>query len=72
MSAARLRGDTEGTHRSDYEFISPGGHQFILNVCKSVSHDTWNIKVPNPENVGGFIRRDRGDFSIGCVYRSAH
>lgn len=49
----------------DYQFTSPGGHSFTLNVCKSVSHDTWNLQVPHPENVGGFIRRDRGDFSIG-------
>jgi cation-dependent mannose-6-phosphate receptor len=49
----------------DYEFTSPGGHNFVLNVCRSVSHELWNLKVTNPERVGGFIRRDHGDFSIG-------
>jgi cation-dependent mannose-6-phosphate receptor len=53
------------TASKDYEFTSPGGHNVVLNVCKSVSHELWNLEVPNPENVGAFIRRDHGDFSIG-------
>lgn len=49
----------------DYEFKSPDGKDFVLNVCKPVNHDVWAPKVDNPENVAGFTRHDRGDFSIG-------
>ncbi|EGO05419.1 hypothetical protein SERLA73DRAFT_174558 [Serpula lacrymans var. lacrymans S7.3] len=51
----------------DYEFTTEGGHQFYMNVCKSVTTDTWNIDVPNPGDVAGFIRRDHGDLSVGVV-----
>ena len=49
----------------DYVLKSLGGHEFVLNVCRSVSHETWALKAPNPSDVGGFIRLDRGDFSVG-------
>lgn len=50
---------------TDYTFTMPQGHEFILNVCKTVSHETWNLKVEDPENVAGFIRKAHGDFSVG-------
>jgi cation-dependent mannose-6-phosphate receptor len=46
---------------------SLGGHRFILNVCQSVSRRLWNIDFPDPDNVGGFMRQDHGDFSVGWV-----
>ncbi|EMD32523.1 hypothetical protein CERSUDRAFT_118565 [Gelatoporia subvermispora B] len=49
----------------DYEFYSPSGEHFVINVCKPVSNDTWAVKVDNPEDVAGFTRREHGDFSIG-------
>ncbi|KII93099.1 hypothetical protein PLICRDRAFT_49174 [Plicaturopsis crispa FD-325 SS-3] len=47
----------------DYEFKTPGGHDFVLNVCRPVAHEVWHL--PHPETVAGYIRRDHGDFSIG-------
>jgi len=63
--------DTDGTFydlnpmasSTDYYFKSFGGHEFYLNVCKSVRTDTWALE--DPDQVGGFLREDRGDFSIG-------
>lgn len=57
--------DTRQLSSKDYEFKSPDGKDFVLNVCKPVNHDVWAPKVDNPENVAGFTRHDRGDFSIG-------
>lgn len=51
----------------DYQFKTSNGYDFILNVCKSVAHESWNLDVPNPADVAGFIRRPRGDFSIGTA-----
>jgi cation-dependent mannose-6-phosphate receptor len=51
----------------DYQFETSNGYNFILNVCKSVAHESWNLKVPNPADVAGFIRRPHGDFSIGTA-----
>lgn len=53
----------------DYEFTTSGGHNFVLNVCKGVNQEVWNIE--NPDTVGAFVRRDHGDFSIGCVSLNA-
>ncbi|THU96288.1 mannose 6-phosphate receptor domain-containing protein [Dendrothele bispora CBS 962.96] len=50
---------------TDYEFTSPGGHRFVLNVCRPIHGETWNLRVDDPADVAGFIRRDHGDFSIG-------
>ncbi|KZT08637.1 uncharacterized protein LAESUDRAFT_648667 [Laetiporus sulphureus 93-53] len=50
---------------TDYRFKSPGGYEFVLNVCKPVVSDMWAIKVDDPAIVGGFSRHERGDFSIG-------
>ncbi|TFY80586.1 hypothetical protein EWM64_g3419, partial [Hericium alpestre] len=49
---------------TDYEFTSPSGQKFFINVCKSVIHETWNISVDS-EKVAGFISKDHGDFAIG-------
>ncbi|TDL26346.1 mannose 6-phosphate receptor domain-containing protein [Rickenella mellea] len=53
--------------KKDYTFKSPSGREFVLNVCQSVSHETWNLKVDKPEDVAGFTRGERGDLSIGDV-----
>ncbi|KAJ7235729.1 hypothetical protein B0H12DRAFT_1027209 [Mycena haematopus] len=37
----------------------------VLSACKSVSHETWGLKVQDPGLVGGFIRLGHGDFSMG-------
>ncbi|KAJ8520466.1 hypothetical protein ONZ45_g2744 [Pleurotus djamor] len=54
----------------DYEFKTQGGHQVALNVCRSVRHETWGLDVEDPSEVGTFIRKDHGDFSMGKVNRS--
>ncbi|KAJ7609184.1 hypothetical protein DFH06DRAFT_1485893 [Mycena polygramma] len=51
----------------DYTLKTAGGHEMVLSACKSVSHETWGLKVQDPALVGGFVRRDHGDFSIGQV-----
>ncbi|KAJ7084545.1 hypothetical protein B0H15DRAFT_910828 [Mycena belliarum] len=49
----------------DYTLTTPGGNELVLSACKSVSHETWGLKVQDPALVGGFVRRGHGDFSIG-------
>ncbi|KIK63223.1 hypothetical protein GYMLUDRAFT_41547 [Collybiopsis luxurians FD-317 M1] len=49
----------------DYEISTEKGHKIVLNVCKAINTETWGLKVPNSANVGGVIRKDHGDFSIG-------
>ncbi|KAJ7668179.1 hypothetical protein B0H17DRAFT_1142528 [Mycena rosella] len=49
----------------DYELKTPGGNELVLAACKSVSHETWKLKVPDPGLVAGFVRRGHGDFSLG-------
>ncbi|KAJ7813281.1 hypothetical protein B0H14DRAFT_2377063, partial [Mycena olivaceomarginata] len=51
--------------QKDYQLKTPQGHKLVLSVCKSVSHETWALKVEDPGLVGGFVRRDHGDFSLG-------
>ncbi|KAI0962279.1 hypothetical protein AcW1_001136 [Taiwanofungus camphoratus] len=51
----------------DYKFTSPSGQDFVVNVCRPVASDTWALKVDKPEDVAGFTRHERGDFSIGNV-----
>ncbi|KAI9057072.1 hypothetical protein FKP32DRAFT_1584706 [Trametes sanguinea] len=53
--------------KKDYEFKSPGGKDYVLNVCKSVSQEVWAPKVDKPEDVAAFTRRAHGDFSLGDV-----
>lgn len=52
----------------DYTFSSPGGKEFRINVCRSVASETWGL---DDTDVGGIVRRDHGDFSLGCVVISA-
>ncbi|KAJ7178286.1 hypothetical protein C8R46DRAFT_1076256 [Mycena filopes] len=49
----------------DFTVTTGGGHEIILSACKSVSHETWGLKVQDPGLVGAFMRRDHGDFSMG-------
>jgi cation-dependent mannose-6-phosphate receptor len=49
----------------DYTFTSPNGHNYIINVCQPVMSETWAVKVDKPENIGGFTRREHGDFALG-------
>ena len=51
----------------DYTFKSPDGHNYTINVCRPVITETWAAKVDEPKNIGGFTRREHGDFSLGCV-----
>ncbi|KAJ8081005.1 hypothetical protein PM082_017841 [Marasmius tenuissimus] len=46
----------------DYTFDTPGGHKFHLNVCQPVKTELWELSDPE---IGGFVRRDHGDFSVG-------
>ncbi|KAK0461741.1 mannose-6-phosphate receptor binding domain-containing protein [Desarmillaria tabescens] len=46
----------------DYTFSSPGGKEFRINVCRSVASEIWGLDDPD---VGGVVRRDHGDFSLG-------
>ncbi|KAI8981215.1 hypothetical protein BD414DRAFT_419943 [Trametes punicea] len=55
------------TSKKDYEFKSPGGKEYVLNVCKPVSQEVWAPKVDKPEDVAAFTRRAHGDFSLGDV-----
>jgi cation-dependent mannose-6-phosphate receptor len=56
------RADLLDRRRNDYEAVA-GNETFRLNVCRGVVSELW--KVENPENVGGYIPRLDGDFSIG-------
>ncbi len=49
----------------DYEFTSPGGQKYILNVCKHISKEVWNPRVDKPEDVAGYTERAHGGFSLG-------
>ncbi|KAI0361132.1 hypothetical protein OH77DRAFT_1390872 [Trametes cingulata] len=55
------------TAKKDYEFKSPGGKDYVLNVCKPVSEEAWAPKVDKPGDVAAFTRRAHGDFSLGDV-----
>ncbi|KAJ3821292.1 mannose-6-phosphate receptor binding domain-containing protein [Lentinula raphanica] len=49
----------------DYEFQTEQGHKIVMNVCKSVTYESWGSDIPNPSKVGGVIEKQRGSFSIG-------
>ncbi|KAK7036183.1 PLCXc domain-containing protein [Favolaschia claudopus] len=51
----------------DYTMKTAQGHELVLSACKSVSHETWGLKVQDPGIVGGFVRRGHGDFSLGQI-----
>ncbi|KAG2144708.1 uncharacterized protein EDB93DRAFT_1152848 [Suillus bovinus] len=42
----------------DYEFKTPGGHSFYLNVCR---------RFPNNVDIAGLVRKDHHDFAVGLV-----
>ncbi|KAL0576319.1 hypothetical protein V5O48_005668 [Marasmius crinis-equi] len=46
----------------DYEIKTSGGRTLYLNVCRPVVKELWSL--PDAD-VGGFIRKDHGDFSVG-------
>ncbi|KAG6919865.1 hypothetical protein DXG01_015573 [Tephrocybe rancida] len=48
-----------------YEFQTPGGHAFFLNVCRRPSKETFGLKDVDDVKIGGFVRQDHSDFSIG-------
>jgi len=49
----------------DYSFTTFEGREYYINVCKNVQTETWALE--GSDDVGGFTRKDRGDFSIGKV-----
>ena len=49
---------------SDY-VTKVGEREFKLNVCRAVVSELWN--VDEPDKVGGFVGRDKGDFSLGSA-----
>ncbi|KAM5531338.1 hypothetical protein V8D89_014983 [Ganoderma adspersum] len=51
----------------DYEFTSPGGQKYVLNVCKHISTEVWSPRVDKPEDVAGYAERAHGGFSLGDV-----
>lgn len=39
-----------------------------INVCQNIKQETFGLKDGiDAAEMGGFVRRDHGDFSIGCV-----
>ncbi|TFY68602.1 hypothetical protein EVJ58_g918 [Rhodofomes roseus] len=54
----------------DYEFDSPTGVKFVINVCKPVLSEKWALKVDRPADVGGIAQHERGSFSIGYANSS--
>ena len=49
----------------DYEFRTPGDHLFAMNICRSPVRETFGLNDVDSPDIGGFVRRDHGDFSIG-------
>lgn len=58
-----MRQSDSGQCRKDYSFTTFEGREYYINVCKNVQTETWALE--DSANVGGFTRKDRGDFSIG-------
>ena len=59
--------------RTDYKFKSADGHEFSINVCQPVTGETWALLGDrDPNKVGGFTRREHGDFSLGFVRYVVH
>ncbi|KAF9458038.1 mannose-6-phosphate receptor binding domain-containing protein [Collybia nuda] len=51
----------------DYDFKTPNGRLFALNVCRSPVTETFGLKDIKASEIGGFVRRDRNDFAIGAL-----
>ena len=49
---------------ADYEAVV-NGTSYKLNVCRGVVSELW--KLDDPNTVGGFVKKDDGDFSLGWV-----
>jgi cation-dependent mannose-6-phosphate receptor len=56
----------------DYEFKTPGGHSFYLNVCRSVTTEPWSTGVPDNVDIAGLVRKDHHDFVVGYVMSSSN
>lgn len=52
----------------DYEFKTPGDHRLVFNICGRIYTETFGLKDLDAAQIGGFLRRDHGDVSIGCVH----
>ncbi|TFK69067.1 mannose 6-phosphate receptor domain-containing protein [Pluteus cervinus] len=51
----------------DYEFKTPSGHRLVLNICGRIWTETFGLKDLDAAQIGGFLRRDHGDVSIGAL-----
>ncbi|KAJ7280996.1 mannose-6-phosphate receptor binding domain-containing protein [Mycena rebaudengoi] len=49
----------------DHKLTTPGGHDVVLSACQSIKQETWGQKLEDPAKVGGFMRGDHGDISLG-------
>lgn len=54
----------------DYNYTSPQGTTFLINVCTPLRTELWH--VDNPEKVAAVVRTSGGDRSIGCVLLPIH
>ncbi|KAF7300411.1 PLCXc domain-containing protein [Mycena chlorophos] len=57
--------DLNGLASGDYSVTTPGGHELTLSACKAVTKETWGLD--DPKTVGGFVRKEHGDFSLGTL-----
>ncbi len=51
-----------GSANADYT-AEVGETSYKLNVCRGVVSELWHLD--HPEDIGGFISRPDGDFSLG-------
>ncbi|KAJ7280965.1 hypothetical protein C8J57DRAFT_1057657, partial [Mycena rebaudengoi] len=51
----------------DHKLTTLGGHDVVLSACQSVKKETWGHKLEDPAKIGGFMRGDHGDMSLGCA-----
>lgn len=51
-----------GSAKADYT-SQVGETSYKLNVCRAVVSELWNLE--DPDTVGGFVARERGEFSLG-------
>lgn len=51
----------------DYTFRD-SDTEYVVNICRSVASETWHVEggdAVDIGDVGAFVRRDRGDYSMG-------
>jgi cation-dependent mannose-6-phosphate receptor len=55
--------------RKEYTISLPNDGNISINVCKSLTHEVWNARVLNPQDIGASVQRknSHGDFSLGYV-----